>query len=62
MVKFAYKQLGKPYVWAAAGPGSYDCSGLALAAYKQVGVTLPHNTTMQWNAVHHIPRCQSERR
>src|SRR5262249_16797062 len=33
IVRFAYQQLGKPYVFAAAGPSSYDCSGLVLAAY-----------------------------
>jgi cell wall-associated NlpC family hydrolase len=58
VVKFAYAQLGKPYVWAAAGPNSYDCSGLVLAAYKQVGINLPHNAAMQWGVVHHIPRAE----
>lgn len=44
VVAFALAQLGKPYVWAAAGPGSYDCSGLVLAAYARVGIALPHQT------------------
>ena len=44
---FACAQAGKPYVWAAAGPNSYDCSGLVLAAWKQVGVYLPHNAAAQ---------------
>jgi cell wall-associated NlpC family hydrolase len=56
VVKFAYAQIGKPYVWAADGPGSYDCSGLVLAAYAKAGVSLPHNAAMQWGVVHHIPR------
>ena len=38
---FARAQIGKPYVWGASGPGSYDCSGLTLAAWKAAGVTLP---------------------
>lgn len=58
VVKFAYAQLGKPYQWAADGPGSYDCSGLTLAAYRSVGVSLPHNAAMQWGVVHHISRSE----
>lgn len=41
---FALAQVGKPYRWAAAGPGSFDCSGLVMAAYWRVGVNLPHQT------------------
>jgi len=58
VVKFAYAQLGKPYVFAADGPGSYDCSGLTMAAYRSVGVSLPHNAAMQWGVVHHISRSE----
>lgn len=35
---------GHTYAYGAAGPGSYDCSGLVMAAYAREGVTLPHNT------------------
>jgi peptidoglycan DL-endopeptidase CwlO len=55
-VSFAYAQLGKPYVWAAAGPSSYDCSGLTLAAWRGAGVSLPHNAAMQYHALPHIDR------
>lgn len=55
-VQYAYGALGKPYVWAADGPDGYDCSGLTLAAWRAAGVSLPHNTVMQWNAVPHISR------
>ncbi|MET9097772.1 C40 family peptidase [Streptomyces antibioticus] len=41
---FALAQIGKPYVWGATGPGSYDCSGLTQAAWKAAGVTLPRTT------------------
>lgn len=41
-VKFALAQLGKPYVWAAAGPDAFDCSGLTMAAWAAAGVALPH--------------------
>jgi len=43
-VAFAVAQLGKPYVWAAAGPRSFDCSGLTMAAWARVGVALLHYT------------------
>ena len=45
---FARAQVGKPYVWGASGPGSYDCSGLTQAAWKAAGVTLPRTT---WDQV-----------
>ncbi|WP_435125026.1 NlpC/P60 family protein [Actinacidiphila sp. bgisy144] len=48
-IAFARKQLGKPYVWGATGPDSYDCSGLTQAAYKAAGVTLPRTTYDQVN-------------
>jgi peptidoglycan DL-endopeptidase CwlO len=41
VMAFARRQLGKPYVFAAEGPNAYDCSGLVLAAWKSVGVSLP---------------------
>jgi cell wall-associated NlpC family hydrolase len=46
-VAFAYAQVGEPYVWAAAGPDSWDCSGLTMAAWAQAGVSLPHSSSMQ---------------
>ncbi|MFG2779119.1 C40 family peptidase [Streptomyces prunicolor] len=49
-VAFARAQVGKPYVWGAAGPGSYDCSGLTQAAWKAAGFTLPRATTDQADA------------
>jgi cell wall-associated NlpC family hydrolase len=55
-VRYAYGALGKPYEWAADGPGSYDCSGLTMAAWQAAGVSLPHNAEMQWYRVPHISR------
>ncbi|MFE1437963.1 NlpC/P60 family protein [Streptomyces sp. NPDC058739] len=49
-VAFARTQIGKPYVWGATGPDSYDCSGLTGAAWKAAGVTLPRTTWDQVNA------------
>ena len=47
-VNYAESQIGKPYQWGAAGPDSYDCSGLVMWAYAHVGVTLDHWTGYQW--------------
>jgi cell wall-associated NlpC family hydrolase len=47
---FARAQIGKPCVWGASGPGSYDCSGLTQAAWKAAGVALPRATRDQVHA------------
>ncbi|MER7566330.1 NlpC/P60 family protein [Streptomyces sp. NPDC097941] len=47
---FARAQIGKPYVWGATGPDSYDCSGLTQAAWKAAGVDLPRVTYDQVGA------------
>ncbi|MEV8555364.1 NlpC/P60 family protein [Streptomyces sp. NPDC051917] len=49
-IAFARAQIGKPYVWGATGPDSYDCSGLTQAAWKAAGVTLPRTTYDQVDA------------
>ncbi len=48
-VAFAHAQLGKPYVYAAAGPDSYDCSGLTMAAWRAGGISLPHYSGAQYS-------------
>jgi cell wall-associated NlpC family hydrolase len=55
-LRYAYQQMGKEYRWAAAGPDTFDCSGLVLAAWKTNGKTLPHSAALQWNLVRHIQR------
>ncbi|MCM0674090.1 NlpC/P60 family protein [Micromonospora phytophila] len=55
-VKFACAQIGKPYVWGAEGPNSYDCSGLMLAAWAKGGVSLPHNAAQQRRATATVGR------
>ena len=54
-VAFAYAQIGKPYVWGATGPSSYDCSGLVQAAWAAAGVSVPRTTYDQWASLPHIP-------
>ena len=49
VVAFVKNQLGKPYSYGAAGPSSYDCSGLAMAAYASAGVGLPHSAAAQFH-------------
>jgi len=55
-VNYAFAQLGDPYVYGAAGPNSFDCSGLTMMAWKQAGVSLPHNAASQWSKVKHISK------
>ena len=54
-VAFAYAQIGKPYVWGATGPSSYDCSGLVQAAWAAAGVSIPRTTYEQWAALPSVP-------
>jgi cell wall-associated NlpC family hydrolase len=53
-VSAAVSQVGKPYQWGAAGPNSYDCSGLTMWAWAHGGVSLPHNSGMQYSATTRI--------
>lgn len=48
-VRTACAQIGKPYVWGATGPNSFDCSGLTQYAWGKAGVRLTHFTGAQWN-------------
>ncbi|WP_069461676.1 C40 family peptidase [Actinacidiphila rubida] len=50
LIAFLKSQIGKPYVYGATGPGSYDCSGLTQAAFGTVGVTLPRTSQEQSTA------------
>jgi cell wall-associated NlpC family hydrolase len=59
-VRFAYSQLGKPYQYGAAGPYSYDCSGLTMAAWGAAGVALPHNAAMQQSQVHAVSSADAQ--
>ena len=50
VISFAEAQLGKPYLFGGSGPGSYDCSGLTMDAFQQVGISLDHNANAQYQA------------
>ena len=56
----AISRLGDPYVWGAAGPSQFDCSGLVMWAYAQVGIALPHYTGSLWNSGMHVARSDLE--
>jgi peptidoglycan DL-endopeptidase CwlO len=47
VIRYARAQVGKPYVWGADGPGSFDCSGLTMMAWAQANVSLPHSAAAQ---------------
>jgi cell wall-associated NlpC family hydrolase len=57
-LRAALGKRGDPYVWGAAGPSAFDCSGLVLWAYAQEGIHLAHFTGDQWNEGEHISRSQ----
>lgn len=54
----ALTRVGDPYVYAAAGPDAFDCSGLVVWAYAQIGISLTHYTGALWNEGVHVSRSQ----
>jgi len=54
-IRAAMTKLGQPYVWAAAGPDTFDCSGLVRWAYGKAGLALLHYTGFQWNQGRRVP-------
>jgi len=57
-VEAATSVVGKPYVWAASGPASFDCSGLTMWAWQHGGIALPHSSAQQYNSAPHVSRDQ----
>lgn len=53
-IAFATAQIGKPYVWGATGPGSYDCSGLTMKAWAAAGRPIPRTSQEQWRLLPRI--------
>jgi cell wall-associated NlpC family hydrolase len=53
-IDFALAQIGDPYVWAAAGPNAWDCSGLTMQAWRRAGVRLPHYSVAQYEQTKRI--------
>lgn len=59
-IAWAQQQKGKPYVWGATGPDSFDCSGLMLRAYESAGINLPRVSRDQYNAGAMLPVRQAQ--
>jgi cell wall-associated NlpC family hydrolase len=55
-VAFAKQQLGKPYQWGAAGPSSYDCSGLTMMSWNYAGISIDHYSVAQYGEGTHVAR------
>ena len=55
VVGIAQRYLGVPYVWAGAGPSGFDCSGLTMYCYAQIGIGLSHGATDQQRASKPVP-------
>ncbi|WP_280891750.1 C40 family peptidase [Streptomyces sp. LBL] len=54
-VRYAVRQIGKPYEWGAEGPRSYDCSGLTSEAWRNAGTPIPRTSQEQWAKLPKIP-------
>ena len=57
-VQYAMAQVGDAYVYGAAGPAAFDCSGLTMMAWAQAGVSLPHSSSAQYGMGPHISESQ----
>lgn len=59
-LRWALTRIGDEYVWGAAGPTTFDCSGLTMWAYEHVGIQLEHFTGDQWQEGIHVPEASAE--
>ena len=56
----AARHKGQPYVWGAAGPTKFDCSGFTLYVFGRFGKRLPHNSARQYGVVRHISKSSKQ--
>jgi len=60
VLSFAEAQIGRPYIFGATGPDAYDCSGLAMMAYRAAGLAIPRTAAEQWAYGKRIPASQAQ--
>jgi peptidoglycan DL-endopeptidase CwlO len=60
VILYAAEQLGKPYQWGETGPDAFDCSGLAMMAYRAAGAAIPRTSQEQWAAGPRVPPGQEQ--
>ena len=60
VVNEAAHHRGQPYVWGAAGPTRFDCSGFTLYVYGRYGKRLPHNSAQQYGVVRHVSKANRQ--
>ena len=58
IIRFAASQIGRPYLLGATGPDAWDCSGLAMMAYRAAGIAIPRTSQAQWAYGQRIPVSQ----
>ena len=57
-IGYATSKVGSPYVWGAEGPNAFDCSGLMVWAFRQIGISLPHYSGAQYSMTTRVSRSQ----
>jgi cell wall-associated NlpC family hydrolase len=60
LMREAARHKGQPYVYGAAGPTKFDCSGFTLYVFSRFGKRLPHNSSMQYSRVRHISKSSKQ--